>query len=137
MIAKLIREDYLPAGTLGRLYWPGIDDPILTVERPWLDNAVGESCIPEGLYECRPRRYSKGGYEAVEICDVPGRTHILFHRGNWPSEVRGCILVGLEPQADGWRRGVKNSRGAWDLLAGAGFLDGPFLLEIAQWRPAP
>lgn len=33
---------------------------------------------------------------AVEVCDVPGRTTILFHRANHPRELLGCIGPGLD-----------------------------------------
>ena len=67
---------------------------VYTCERPWLNNLPNVSCIPLGEYECKPRRYNKGGYDAVEICDVEARTHILIHRGNVARHVQGCVLVG-------------------------------------------
>lgn len=70
-----------------------------TAEQPWAGNAVGRSCIPDGTYRCRPRRYFAGGYDAIEVVDVPGRTNILFHRGNKPSDVRGCIVPGVKTGA--------------------------------------
>ncbi len=66
---------------------------VYTVEPPWMDNRPNVSCIPCGDYTCRPQRYRRGGYDAVEVTDVPGRSHILFHRGNRMKNTRGCILV--------------------------------------------
>lgn len=80
---------------------------LVTVERPWLNNLPGVSCIPPGEYECRPQRFNAGGYDAVEVCNVPGRTHILFHRGNTMFDVKGCIAIGS-------RLGVVN--GLWAAL---------------------
>jgi hypothetical protein len=66
---------------------------LYTVERPWLQNLPSVSCIPLGKYTCKPRRYNRGGYPAVEVCDVPGRTHILWHKGNTMHDLAGCIAV--------------------------------------------
>lgn len=67
---------------------------LYTVERPWLDNKEGISCIPTGEYVCKPRRYNRGGYNAIEITDVQGRLYILFHIANTMLNVKGCIGVG-------------------------------------------
>ena len=65
----------------------------LTLERPWLDNRSNISCIPEGNYVCR-RRFSQKFGATFEVTDVPGRTHILFHKGNIEDDSHGCIIVG-------------------------------------------
>lgn len=130
MKVTTLRRQYFPEGTFGRLYWAGIETPIFTVERPWLSNARDVSCLPEGVYACRPRHYHDGGYPATEVTNVPGRGPILFHRGNWVNETKGCILIGLEPQEAGGKRGVRDSAGAWEIFKAAGFLDEPFILEV-------
>jgi hypothetical protein len=65
----------------------------LTLERPWLSNMVGKSCIPEGRYIAKRHRSPKFG-ETFWLQDVPGRSEILFHRGNLADDSHGCILVG-------------------------------------------
>ena len=93
--ATLSRFCYSPEGTFGHLTLPsGL--VLATVERPWLDNKTMVSCIPVGNYQCSPRRFYRGGYDAVEIKDVPGRSHILFHIGNYVRNFNGC--VGLNSQ---------------------------------------
>lgn len=64
-----------------------------TVERPWLNNKVGVSCIPVGEYICEPTRFNRGGYDAIKICNVDGRTHIKMHIASLPSSVEGCIGI--------------------------------------------
>ena len=32
--------------------------------------------------------------ECIEIMEVPGRTHIRIHKGNFTSQIKGCVLVG-------------------------------------------
>lgn len=116
----LLRFCWSPIGTYGALTLPsGLR--IWTAERPWLDNAPRVSCIPPGLYVCEPRRYNRGGYQAIGLRDVPGRTSILLHRGNTPADVEGCIVVGLSlgslPDTRGrhvWA--VKGSAEAWTPL---------------------
>lgn len=64
-----------------------------TVELPWLDNAVGKSCIPEGKYKAvKHVAPSKGN--SIWLRDVPGRSEILIHTANFVRELRGCIAPG-------------------------------------------
>jgi len=91
----LVRFYYSDFGTFGNLTLPsGLQ--LATVERPWLNNRPRVSCIPVGVYTCEPRRYNKGGYNAVEVTGVTGRTHILFHKGNFVRNSNGCILLNSE-----------------------------------------
>ncbi len=91
-IAQIERFCYSIKGTFGWLTTPS-GARYATVERPWLKNERGESCIPIGLYFCEPRRFNKGGYDAIHIKDVPDRSHILMHIANFPDEVEGCIGI--------------------------------------------
>jgi len=91
---KMVRWGHAPHGTYGTLTLPD-GQQLYTVENPWLDNRASVSCIPVGAYTCKPRRYYRGGYEAIEITNVTGRSFILFHVANVPTEVRGCIGVGM------------------------------------------
>ncbi len=81
-----------------------------TVERPWANNTPNISCIPEGEYTMRPRRYYRGGYDTWEICDVPGRTYIMLHSANVPSELEGCVGVGSHRYFIGGEWAVESSR---------------------------
>lgn len=65
----------------------------VTLEDPWRNNVVGESCIPVGVYTCRKRLSPRFG-ATFEVGDVPGRSAILFHAGNTQADTRGCILLG-------------------------------------------
>lgn len=89
---ELIRIAYVPDGTFGVLL--DEDTPFcLTLEREWNDNKRNISCIPRGSYICKRIQSPKFG-DTFEVCDVPGRSHILFHRGNIEDDSHGCILVG-------------------------------------------
>ncbi len=110
----LTRFAYTPLGTFGELQ--AGDARLNTVERPWRDNQEFVSCIPEGRYRCLPRFFNKGKYPAIGILDVPGRSHILFHRANVPRHVTGCIGVGASLGVLGGEWAVLDSRWAFDLF---------------------
>ena len=94
-------------GTFGRLYTENDKEICRIVERPWLDNQKKISCIPTGRYKLGfypagkkfyPRykkMFADVGNERgmIQILDVPGRTHILIHRGNYPTNSWGCLLT--------------------------------------------
>ena len=66
---------------------------MVTLERPYVENMKNISCIPEGIYACKP--YSSAKYKsAFEVMNVPNRSHILIHIGNYAEDSKGCILLG-------------------------------------------
>jgi len=67
-----------------------------TLERPWKDNKPNISMIPEGKYLCKwtySLRFLKYTYE---LQNVPGRSGIRIHSGNFFFDVEGCILLGSD-----------------------------------------
>ena len=110
----LIRDTFTEESTIGELFINGerICD---TLERPYFNNLKNISCIPEGNYKVRlrlARESASRDYLHLLVQDVPDRDWILFHRGNYPYQSQGCILVGLGSQQDF----VSNSVLAMDLL---------------------
>ena len=100
----LKRIAHAAAGTFGVL----IDGDIpfaVTVERPWLNNEKGKSCIPDGVYNCMRVMSPKFG-DTFEITNVTGRTHILFHKGNLSDDSHGCIIVGEQFEAVNGKPGI-------------------------------
>jgi hypothetical protein len=83
---------------------------VKTLELPYLENHKNISCIPPGEYKCERITSVKFGLCFV-VNDVPDRSNILFHVGNYASEkmvlekaimrdlkkidTLGCILPGL------------------------------------------
>lgn len=100
-ILKLTRNAYLDMGTFGEIFAGG--ETFVTVERPWLDNRVNVSCIPEGGYILKPSRYNRGGYDAMQVVSVPHRSHIKMHIANTMFNVKGCIGIGEDL---GWINGM-------------------------------
>jgi hypothetical protein len=74
-----------------------------TLEPAWRANRRGESCVPTGDYTLSPREPSRRApYPHLILGGVPNRDLILIHRGNFPDDTAGCILVGLSfGSADG------------------------------------
>jgi hypothetical protein len=64
-----------------------------TLELPQEGNQPNVSCIPEGQYNCRKITSPTLG-RCIEILEVPGRTYIRIHKGNFTSQIQGCVLVG-------------------------------------------
>ncbi len=114
MSLTLTRFCHADFGTFGEMVVAG--KRLYTVERPWLDNRPMVSCIPPGRYQCRPRRFFRGGYDAIEVCEVPDRTHILFHRANRPHELAGCIAPTSTLGCLGGEWAGLNSGAAFDVL---------------------
>jgi hypothetical protein len=78
--------------TLGRLSLPG-GFQCFTLELPWLENESNVSCIPKGTYRAFKRVSSRNG-NVFELRNVPQRTSIQCHSGNYTRQIQGCILVG-------------------------------------------
>jgi hypothetical protein len=128
----LRRFFYGPTCTLG---WIALDTVLIyTLEDGWLGNQVRKSCIPDGTYRCRPRFFNRGGYPAIEITGVPGRTTILFHKANVATNVEGCIAVGAILGTLGAELAVLRSAEAWALLYGR-YGYGEFDLVIEPLHP--
>jgi len=64
-----------------------------TLELPWLNNKRKVSCIPTGDYKVK-KRYSKKFGNHFHIQNVKDRSYILIHKGNYYTDILGCILVG-------------------------------------------
>ena len=96
---------------------PSTMDKIYTLEPPWKDNKRNKSCIPFGGYKAKimPSGVSKKApYPHIEVMGTEPRTDILFHRGNYVKDTKGCILPGMGFIAD--KPMVTNSRVAMDAI---------------------
>lgn len=116
-------------GTLGVLHDKDFCYSV-TLEDPWRNNKVGESCIPEGVYLVTPHSGTK--YKNVWIVnDVPGRSAILIHWGNTENDTQGCILAGMSFVPD--QVAITQSRKAVDNLRIV--LPKRFLLNVTSAYP--
>ena len=78
--------------TLGKLIVGS--EEFATMELPWLDNQRSISCIPCGIYEVVWQKSPKFGW-CWHITNVPNRSRILIHKGNYNRDTLGCILPGI------------------------------------------
>lgn len=99
------------SGTLQAVFGVLMEDGIpfvVTLEAPWLGNHKGVSCIPDETYVCQRVDSPKFG-NTFEVTNVPGRSHILFHKGNTTDDTEGCILVAEQFEAVSGKAGVAQS----------------------------
>jgi hypothetical protein len=77
----------------------------VTIELPDLNNKQGISCIPEGIYNVEKYDSTTKG-ECFWVKDVPDRTSILIHKGNYAAgkkvDTLGCILPGSKFSDINW-----------------------------------
>lgn len=111
MKARIKRIRSTEEGVFGVLFIDGW--PIcVTLELAWKNNEPQVSCIPAGQYVARRVDSSHFG-DTFEVCNVPGRSHILFHGANLIKDLKGCIgLAEFYHRFEG-KHGIANpSRGA-------------------------
>lgn len=65
-----------------------------TLERPNKDNKPNISCIPKGTYKCKFTFSPKFMKYTYQIMNVPKRSGIRIHSGNYFFDIEGCILLG-------------------------------------------
>lgn len=90
-----VSRAYYSDATIGRIFSPHFKRYLACLELPERANTVDESCIPEGLYPYRVAMSPRAGRLVIWIDDVPGRTLIQLHPGNYTRQILGCGLPGL------------------------------------------
>lgn len=68
-----------------------------TLELAWKNNERRVSCIPAKKYFAQLRKAENSpsrNYDHVIFKDVPNRSFILIHSGNYHFHILGCVLVG-------------------------------------------
>jgi len=88
----LQRQRRTAIATLGELSVDGAHD-CFTLELPAGNGGPG-SCIPAGTYPVALQHSPRFNRDMPELLNVPGRSQILIHWGNYAKDTAGCILVG-------------------------------------------
>lgn len=116
--------------TLGMLGSKDYDlPPLYTLEEPWRDNERKVSCIPSGVYVCKP--HSGTRFKNVwRLQNVPNRDAILIHTGNTTDDIEGCILVGCDHGTLKGKKAVLRSGEAIGILKAKIGINESFILEI-------
>lgn len=136
--AILQREKSTDGGTFGKLTLPD-GTSYNTLELAWRNNESGKSCIPPGTYKVQTRNSPKFGPGVYEVMNVPGRSAILIHSGNYAgnvdkgqkSNVQGCIMLGFSRSVQSGQPMINESKAAMqsfmDKMGGR-----PFTLTIVS-----
>lgn len=66
----------------------------VTLELPYMQNMVNISSIHPGIYKARKYNSPSFNCEVILLEDVPNRSWIEFHPGNYTYQIKGCILPG-------------------------------------------
>lgn len=124
--AVLTRVEKEPTHTLGILEFG--DNKVWTLEPPWKDNTLNESCITPCTYTAIMRKSPRYGWKYC-LYDTTPRSYILIHGGNLVRHTLGCILPGLRKGTMKGERAVLNSKVAVSLIQ-QHFANQPFSLRI-------
>ena len=92
----VLARSYLQDKTIGWFTGDGLK--LVSLSRPWLNNDVNVSCIPEGVYIVS--RDIEGRHRWYAVQDVDSRSNIEIHVGNTVADSAGCILLGMSFDAD-------------------------------------
>ncbi len=82
--------------TIGKLTIDGVNKHWFVLEPGGPDSRIegSDKRIEAGTYSILP--YSSAKYNSVyELQNVPGRTKILIHAGNYHDNTEGCLMPGL------------------------------------------
>lgn len=97
MYLELERKNDNGVQTIGILKVKNSSGQILlqfdTLELPYRQNQRQISCIPDGTYVINPHLSFRFG-RCFELQNVPNRSNILIHKGNFNKDTKGCILIG-------------------------------------------
>ena len=127
---RLIRVARNNEATYGVLAWENTAFAV-TLELPWRENKRGESCIPHGVYQCKKVHSPRFG-STYEVTNVPGRSEILFHKGNLSDDTHGCILIGEQFNPVRGRPGITASKEGYDEFTRITLHLLEFTLEIVE-----
>jgi len=94
MKLQVNRETFTPNSCIGSLFIDGVQF-CNTLERP-LQEYGGQApfAIPPGTYPILMQESAHFNTITPHLQDVPGRTFIEIHWGNYPKDTEGCLLVG-------------------------------------------
>lgn len=94
MITLIVNRKYYSDCTVSRVSIENMDFQCFFLELPDFDNQKNISCIPEGEYLLELYNSPSRGCLVPQYVDVPNRTYIQIHAGNFTRQIKGCQLIG-------------------------------------------
>jgi hypothetical protein len=117
----ITRTRFSDLSTQGEWNFDGQSARIFSLEPPKLSgglaNVPAKTCVPPGLYKLGRHFWTHGRRDVLILLDVPGRSEILIHPMNRPSDTKGCIGAGYDYGDDF----ILISRNAVDEITRVGF----------------
>ncbi len=118
MKIELARDRQTRQGTTGHLFLNGIPFGV-TLERPSVRFGDPHPCIPAGEYRVTLYQSPHFGRLMPLLEDVPGRSGIEIHWGNFVGDFEGCVGVGAtRGELPDGSPTIWNSRATFDRLFG-------------------
>ena len=118
MDLTLTRLTTINDAVIGRL--DGLSKTLWVLEDSWKNNQRNISCIPVGFYVVHPHGWENDTpfkYKKTwQLRNVPGRSGILIHAGNFIKDTQGCLLVGMGCQISQTQTMVNDSRTAIEFM---------------------
>ena len=101
MEIKVVRSEFTPRSTVGKLYIDGALAPMCwTLELPSREQKP--MCIPPGRYEVIINWSNRFKRLMPLLLGVPGFEGVRIHMGNDEHDTEGCILLGEDHTAPDW-----------------------------------
>jgi|SRR5262249_30959955 len=108
------RKHPFASGIIGEMFVNGTF-VCYTLELAWLWNEKDKSCVPPGTYQGFVRTDHKDKWR-IQLEGIPGnREGVQIHIGNFPRDIKGCVLVGNSYSPDA----VHDSAAAYEKLKSA------------------
>ena len=114
MQIKIVREQFKPDSTVGRLLVDGSFECFTLEDGVRTNKVFGETAIPPGTYRVTVEDSPRFKRKLPRLHDVPNFSGVLIHPGNKAADTHGCVLVGQQ-----WQPGAEvigASRAAFDAL---------------------
>lgn len=112
---RIVRRIHTPKSTIGDL---SLNNEFFcfTLEdtaRYQGEKVKGKTAIPEGVYNVELTMSNRFKKVMPLLLNVEGFTGIRIHKGNYPEDTDGCILVGMTRDGED---SIQRSKVAYDML---------------------